>query len=713
MLKPGRCRFVTDNVPPSRPPNAYVCDRCWNSLFNTEAFEQCCTWPQRTASYKQTGTETTATVREIKNAICNWCGYIKNFISDSWAPEDKITTYLAPSTNPSCTPIGNNTFYLSISCHSGTGTWRGGAALFLHALTTAEDPASDYVTARPLRTDLNSEAAKIQIRTWLRECRGHKRCSTLHEDSPLPTRVIEVSPLGRRCARVVETKGLRGIYAALSYCWGNDGFPTLTESNYARWTEELDEEDLPPTIRDAFATTRDLSIPYLWVDALCIKQNSEMDKAKEIARMKEIYASSALTIVAAAAESVSKGYLYPRVFEETLCTIPFRLQSDVFGTMSVNELDAVCYDERCEPISKRGWTMQEELLSNRVVTFTNRTMMWRCLESTKNFGDSLYFPHDLDMGYSDHDEKYSLNLHSLLLSQEEACAHKDKALSCWLRLVTAYSIRISRLERDKLNALGGIASHPSFSHALGPGYFAGLWQYNLARQLTWRTSVWHRSLSEDESFTFERPVTYQAPSWSWASLNGGIIHFDFSYDEDETGSVIICDVVDCTTTPAFPRLNPYGEILSALLRLRAPTRKAWFKPSTSNVLVLPENISGTEDVDLMNGSITLEEALQTHVKDFRLRHPDVNMAEEPDAMHGTDYRNMCGTCDETAYHDCCLVLCVAIALDCERIDGVKGLLLVKAEDEGKNTPFFKRLGVFERGKNIDFRSGNILEISIV
>jgi hypothetical protein len=665
------------------------------------------------ANYKQTGTETTATVREIKNAACNWCGYIKNFISDDWMPEDKITTYLAPSTFPSCTPAGNNTFYLSISCHSGMGKWRGGAALFLHALTTAEDPASGYVTARPLRTDTNSEAAKMQIGAWLRECKEHKRCSALHEDSILPTRVIEVSPLGRRYARVVETKNLLGLYATLSYCWGNADFPTLTSSNYAQLTEGLDEETLPPTIRDAFATTRASSIPYLWIDALCIIQDSEMDKAKEIARMKEIYASSALTIVAAAAESVSKGFLYPRVHQEILHTIPVRLQPDVFGTMSVNELDAVCYDERCEPISKRDWTMQEQLLSNFVLTFTTRTMMWRCCESIKDFGDSLYFPHELDSGYNDHDETYSLNLHTLLLSQEEACAHKDKALSCWLRLVTAYSIRVTSFERDKLNALAGIASHPSFSHALGPGYFAGLWQYNLVRQLPWRTSTWHRSLADDESFTFERPGRYQSPSWSWASLNGGIIHFDFFYDEEETIPEIVCDILECSTMPAFPRLNPYGEILSAQLRLRAPTRKAWFKPSTSNVLVLSEHTCETEVVDLINESITLEEALQIHVDDFRQRHPDVNMTEEPEAMHGTNYRNMCGTCDETAYRECCLVLCVAIALEGERNDGVKGLLLIKEEDEKRNTSFFKRIGVFERGKNVDIKSDKNLGISIV
>ncbi|KAB8075513.1 heterokaryon incompatibility protein-domain-containing protein [Aspergillus leporis] len=192
------------------------------------------------------------------------------------------------------------------------GKWRGGAALFLHACTAAEDPASDYVTARPLRTDIDSDAARMQTRAWLRECKEHKCCSALHQGSILPTRVNEVSPPGRQYARVLESKNLRGIYATLSYCWGKEAFLTLTNSNYVKLAQGLDEETLPPTVRAVIATTRTLSIPYLWVDALCIIQDSEEDKVREIAQMEEIYASSALTIVATTAESASKGFLYPR-----------------------------------------------------------------------------------------------------------------------------------------------------------------------------------------------------------------------------------------------------------------------------------------------------------------------------------------------------------------------------------------------------------------
>jgi hypothetical protein len=135
---------------------------------------------------------------------------------------------------------------------------------------------------------------------------------------------------------------------------------------------------VPPTIRDAILVTQSLAIPYLWVDTLCIIQDSEDDKASQIASMSGIYASSTVTIVAASAESASQGFLHPRIDSETVYTIGARLGPDVFGSMSVNELDAACYDERSEPIAKSAWTMQEQTLAPRTVTFASHTMIWSC-----------------------------------------------------------------------------------------------------------------------------------------------------------------------------------------------------------------------------------------------------------------------------------------------------------------------------------------------
>ncbi|KAF5000636.1 hypothetical protein FDECE_11173 [Fusarium decemcellulare] len=683
-------------------PRNLVCTKCWRDFFDTEAFENCCT----TDDIGSVTVEATSTVDNTRNAAasgCNWCGYINSFIRDSQDGDHEVTVSLSPSWIKSCTPQGRNIFYLDISCHSPAGKWKAGAALFLHAFATEENKASVYVTARPMRTDVGSEAATRQIQTWLKECEGHGCCSP-QTDSMLSTRVIEVNPPGQQEPRLIESGRIRGKYATLSYCWGTVPFQTLKTSNLAQFAKGLDMQTLPLTIREAIATTRKLSIPYLWIDALCIIQDDENVKRREIAWMKDIYASSALTIIAACSKSVSGGFLYDRHHSEDTVTIPVRIRPGVFGTMCVNELNAATYDERSEPIAKRAWTMQEQILAKRTLTFSSQTMIWSCKAGTKNFGDSLHFPYDLDAGYNDEDEKYGLNLNSLLINPQEAGAHKDKALSCWLRLVTAYSLRSASLECDKLNAISGIASHPSFASSLGPCYFAGMWEYKLARQLTWYTSDWHRTLPEGERFSFYRPSTYRAPSWSWASVEGGVIHFDLVFDdEDEPEPEIVCKITECSTRRKDHHKNIFGEVVAAYMTLRGSLRNAWFNPQTSNVILLPTS----DDSD--SGTVTpYEEAWKRHVEDFVARHPDIDLEEDPEAVYGTDYDNTIGICDESGAIEPIIVSCFPVTFSTESGEGVVGLLL---RNEGGG--IYKRIGLFKRGKIEEFQDLPEIKITLL
>lgn len=687
-------------------PRDLVCARCWQDFFDTEAFEQCCT-------SDSAAVEAISTVGDIRNAAlsgCAWCSYINSFLRSSEQGETKVTIVLSPSSFNSCTPKGRNTFYLDISCWGMTGQWTSGPSLFLHAFTTAEDKASGYVTARPVRTDVGSETATCQIATWLRECEEHMCCPSPLTAPLLPTRIIEVNPPGQAEPRLLESGGAHGVYATLSYCWGAGAFQTLNQSNYAQFTESLDLSTLPLTIRDAITTTRKMSIPYIWIDAFCIVQDSEDDKMREISQMKDIYASSAVTIVAASAKSVDEGFLYDRDHSEVVYTIPVRIQPGIFGTMSVNELNATTYDERSEPLEKRAWAMQEQILAQRTITFATHTMVWNCKGCTGNFGDSLYCPHDLDSGYNDNDEKYTLNLCSLLISEQQADTQKDMALSCWLRLVTAYSLRSASVECDKLNAIAGIASYPSFVSSLGPGYYSGMWEYKLIRQLTWYTSDWHRTLSEDERFRFYRPTTYRAPSWSWASVEGGIVHFDFSFDdEDESEPEIVCEVIECLTRAKFPDPNPFGEVISGYLRLRGSVRDAWLNPQTYNVLLHDLASHGHSGLDGV--VISYEEAWTKHIEKFKAEHPDIDLKEDTDAVYGTDHNNMKGTCDESGTTEPMLVSCVPVTSQYESISGVSGMLLTSCCCEGKR--LYKRIGYFTKGQVDDFDSVLRKEIDII
>jgi hypothetical protein len=100
----------------------------------------------------------------------------------------------------------------------------------------------------------------------------------------------------------------------LSYYWGK-GLPAnlkTTESNLTEWMKRVSWEDLPVLFYDAIILTRQLGYQYLWIDTLCIIQDSTADWELQSAQMGYIYKESALTIAAEASEDCTVG-----IFEST------------------------------------------------------------------------------------------------------------------------------------------------------------------------------------------------------------------------------------------------------------------------------------------------------------------------------------------------------------------------------------------------------------
>lgn len=83
----------------------------------------------------------------------------------------------------------------------------------------------------------------------------------------------------------------------------------------------------------------------------------------------------------------------------------------------------------------------------------------------------------------------------------------------WQRTVESYTSRNLTISTDCLPSISGIAEQ--FSHRMGDSayYAAGLWSSTMLQDL-----LWHNRYSEP----IQRPVRYQAPSWSWASVNNRV-----------------------------------------------------------------------------------------------------------------------------------------------------------------------------------------------
>jgi hypothetical protein len=121
---------------------------------------------------------------------------------------------------------------------------------------------------------------------------------------------------------MTRTKAKRFIFA-LSHCWSPDEFKpivTITRNLLERQLS-IHFEDLPASFKDAMTVTRHLSFDYLWIDSLCILQDSVKDWSLESARIGAMYSNATLTISATCAAHSRQGFLRERKPIEPSCEL--------------------------------------------------------------------------------------------------------------------------------------------------------------------------------------------------------------------------------------------------------------------------------------------------------------------------------------------------------------------------------------------------------
>lgn len=144
------------------------------------------------------------------------------------------------------------------------------------------------------------------IAYWIEDCdKDHPGCRrerAPHTDDRF-SRILDVGNVSDAPdVNLCLSDGLKhdAKYATLSHCWGGitSEIPSLTTSNYERFLQRIDIMDLPQTFQDAIQLTRHLGIRYLWIDSLCIIQDSREDWLDQSAVMGSVYQGSYLNIAA-------------------------------------------------------------------------------------------------------------------------------------------------------------------------------------------------------------------------------------------------------------------------------------------------------------------------------------------------------------------------------------------------------------------------------
>jgi hypothetical protein len=139
---------------------------------------------------------------------------------------------------------------------------------------------------------------------------NHGKCSGLRA-SAAPLRLLAVR--GGDIVQLTKTDGQHLQYAALSYCRGSseaiESTRTLASNLEFRLKNGFTLSSLPRTLQDGIIVARRLSIPYIWIDALCIVQDSEKEWETEAKKI-QCYEHAYVRIVAISATSADEGFLY-------------------------------------------------------------------------------------------------------------------------------------------------------------------------------------------------------------------------------------------------------------------------------------------------------------------------------------------------------------------------------------------------------------------
>ena len=409
------------------------------------------------------------------------------------------------------------------------------------------------MSSRPVR---QPQFASFDLaRRWIDDCfESHQHCPG-PELPALPTRVIDVGAEDGADPKLVLSKGQKGWYATLSYCWGGPQPFTLTLATMDSKQQGISVSELPNTYENAIKAARLLNIQYLWIDALCIIQDSEVDKAVEMATMDQVYHNATVTIAAANVGGCSERFLarwvprsYPEPFQ--LAKINFPCPNGETGNIFVESGRGYSLDD--EPLSKRGWALQERLVSPRVLTFGKHQMWWHCQTVQHSEGGS--FDDDF-VGIGKKMERLGHDFFQQK-GQNPGSTGSNEIYENWRSIVEDYSGRQLTMRTDVLPALSGIATR--FASVLNDTYFAGLWKNDLLRCLAWWTLV-----EGDEAR--RRPSEYRAPTWSWASIDSSALWWQ--REAKPTMSILTpTEVLNCQVELVYP-MAPFGEVRAGAIEL--------------------------------------------------------------------------------------------------------------------------------------------------
>jgi hypothetical protein len=355
-----------------------------------------------------------------------------------------------------------------------------------------------------------------RIRQWVSFCEDSHGdvCKSQSRFEPLEKSFFGVIDVRDMCLTKLPS-GQR--YIALSYTWGDNKQPPFQtrKANIKKLLapggirKELDQ--IPRTIRHAIDLVGDLGERYLWVDSLCIIQDSERSWALNSRVMDSVYGNAYFTICAADGDNNNAGLraLHNQHIhrEQTGSTVQKPHQNIVqysreFSLMTTQPAETYIRESAWDT---RAWTFQERLLSARNLIFTAGRVYFQCRRTARSV--DIVTEHE-SVGWSiEFKDSPLLMLHKL----------RYQPLSVYKQALELYMVRKMSREKDILAAFTGIGN--LVCTALGGNLIFGLPSSHFDWALLWepRDAATLRPGDGNDSEKF--------PSWSWCGWKNQIMEY--------------------------------------------------------------------------------------------------------------------------------------------------------------------------------------------
>lgn len=468
-----------------------------------------------------------APIHSVKNAIhlmqqsadrgCITCKALRAFMSVHISAQNQLmwNGLYADSITASFNPLQSNSESAAAQ-ESGDKSQRPSNVifdLFCQASDTDESiPAFECQSTRSFHPflsiashpsgDTESDLATSRLQRWLTACVASHTLCRAQIVPPLPGRVLWLETPDS--LRVIENCPSTQPYACLSHRWSASTEKiSLLSTNLNRYKSGLSASSLPRLFRDVIGLCQRLDLQYLWIDSLCIIQDSLTDWETVAATMGSIYENAFVTISAdwnTDSDQSLFSCIPPAFRAAEIPTPAIRLHSGEEGKVFIRRQlphpagtptsNPGTFAPDDLPFQRRGWVFQERALSKRIIHFTQFEVSWECVERTCC--------------------ECRLNEGHWIAARLRA--PRTVFQTSWERIVEEYSLLELSFEKDKLQALAGISRR--LAEHTGWLFMAGLWREGLETGFLWRRLKY--------SPTRARPAVSVAPTWSWAAVNGPV-----------------------------------------------------------------------------------------------------------------------------------------------------------------------------------------------